>query len=190
MGLEVETFVLPVGDYETNECLFERKEVKDLASSIKDGRLFSQLYRMSRAKKIPFLLIHGDLFDVRPQMRKPVLHAVASAVVRYKVSVVWVDKLQKALYLMVQIATKIHEGKYGVPHVIKKRVVHRDERVVALSKALGIPVRVAENLLEMFGSIAGVCQASEKDLMLVSGIGEIRAKRIYSLLHSEVKPSD
>ena len=183
IGCQVERRALAVGDYETSECLYERKEIRDLAASIIDGRLWSQLYRMSKTDKVCFLIVHGNIFDVQPSMRKPVLGAVSSAAVRYGVHVIWTPTLKLALYLLASTAYKVHEGKYGVPHVLRNRVRHRDQRVEALSKMLGVPIQVSERLIEKFGNIKNVAEASVEELMTVKGIGEIRAKRIHSLFN-------
>jgi len=178
--------VLKVGDYCTDKVVIERKEIRDLAASIKDGRLSSQLYRMSRDNRFAWLVIHGDPLDVPGFTRESLWGLVASVTVRYGIQVIWIvshGALRQALYIIGKICEKVEEGKLGRPWIVPVTVKHCDERVVMLRKAFGIPERVAVNLIKRFGCIRDIMNATEKELMSVDGIGVNRARRIYNLVN-------
>jgi ERCC4-type nuclease len=58
-----------------------------------------------------------------------------------------------------------------------------DVRVIALSARPGIGDKIAIRLLEKFGSLKGIMMSkvTQKDLMEVSGVGRVTAKRILML---------
>jgi ERCC4-type nuclease len=62
---------LPVGDYRIDDALlFERKTLRDLVASIKDGRLFAQGLRLAEAPLRASMILEGrsqDLADSRMQ---------------------------------------------------------------------------------------------------------------------------
>ena len=43
-------------------------------------------------------------------------------------------------------------------------------------------------LLEAFGTLSGICQADEQQLLLCPGIGDKKVKRLYQALHEPFKP--
>ena len=56
---------LSVGDYEIEgQLLVERKTLRDLVASIKEGRLFAQLYRLVQAPLPCALLLEGTTADL------------------------------------------------------------------------------------------------------------------------------
>ncbi len=75
LNLDVEVIPLETGDYQIGDILIERKTAGDLLSSIRDGRLFDQLYRLMilRSKGMkPVVAVTGTLpkFDYFTK-RKP-----------------------------------------------------------------------------------------------------------------------
>lgn len=61
-GCSVKVVNLPDCDYLVSDrCGIERKEVKDFAQSLKDGRLFEQARRLSEGYERPLLILQGYL---------------------------------------------------------------------------------------------------------------------------------
>ncbi len=70
LGVFVDYEQLTVGDYVvTTETAIERKTVYDLINSIYDGRLFIQCSDLVNHYPKPFIIIEGNLMDIR-QKRK------------------------------------------------------------------------------------------------------------------------
>ena len=60
-GIHIEPCTLEVGDYVlTPSICVERKSINDLIESLSNGRLYNQCSQMTRAYKIPVLLIEFD----------------------------------------------------------------------------------------------------------------------------------
>ena len=65
VGVNVEIKTLPIGDYiVAPETVVERKSIKDLMSSIFDGRLFDQCSRLKEHFQFPIILIEGDVDEI------------------------------------------------------------------------------------------------------------------------------
>ena len=85
----------------------------------------------------------------------------------------------KALHLIQQVRDEAH--RFAITKHRAKRDKKRSSSVLEVIPGLGPKRR--RDLLTHFGGIQGVLKASEKDLMLVPGLGEVMARTIYKVLH-------
>ncbi len=85
----------------------------------------------------------------------------------------------KALHLIQQIRDEAH--RFAITRHRAKRDKKRAGSVLEVIPGLGEKRR--RDLLTHFGGIQGVLKASEKELMLVNGIGAMMARTIYKVLH-------
>ena len=85
----------------------------------------------------------------------------------------------KALHLIQQVRDEAH--RFAITRHRAKRDKKRGSSVLEVIPGLGPKRR--RDLLTHFGGIQGVLKASEKDLMLVPGLGQVMARTIYKILH-------
>ncbi|MFV5491551.1 excinuclease ABC subunit UvrC [Acinetobacter sp. ASP199] len=85
----------------------------------------------------------------------------------------------KALHLIQQVRDEAH--RFAITKHRAKRDKKRGSSVLEVIPGLGPKRR--RDLLTHFGGIQGVLKASEKDLQLVPGLGEVMARTIYKVLH-------
>lgn len=85
----------------------------------------------------------------------------------------------KALHLIQQVRDEAH--RFAITKHRAKRDKKRGSSVLEVIPGLGPKRR--RDLLTHFGGIQGVLKASEKDLTLVPGLGEVMARTIYKILH-------
>lgn len=88
----------------------------------------------------------------------------------------------KALHLIQQVRDEAH--RFAITKHRAKRDKKRGGSVLEAIPGLGPKRR--RDLLTHFGGIQGVLKASEKELMLVSGLGEVMARTIYKILHEAI----
>ncbi len=172
---------LDVGDYVVGGGVgVERKSDRDLAESIKDGRLMSQLKDLADAFDKPVLVVEGD--PRRYLDPESVRGALASAVADFGVSVVTVDGPEETAAFLHRLALRaVKEGKRPkVPRKVRRG--GGDPRVEMLCALPGVGPELAERLLERFGSVGEVVNASVEELKKVPGIGEKKAKMIRRFL--------
>ncbi len=171
---------LDVGDYIVGDGVgVERKSGRDLAESIKDGRLLSQLKDLARAFERPVLIVEGDPY--RYLDPEAVRGALASAVADFGVSVVTVGGPEETASFLHRLALRmVKEGRR--PRVPRGSRDRGDPRVEMLCAIPGVGPELAVRLLEAFGSIGEVVNASVRDLKKVPGIGEKKARMIRRFL--------
>ncbi len=85
----------------------------------------------------------------------------------------------KALHLIQQVRDEAH--RFAITKHRAKRDKKRGTSILEVSPGLGPKRR--RDLLTHFGGIQGVLKASEKELTLVPGLGEVMARTIYKVLH-------
>jgi len=171
---------LEVGDYVTENCIAERKSVHDLENSVINDRLFAQVSEMSHTEKICFLIIHDSIYSLKRLTYEQALSAVASCCVRYGVHALWLPDFKSAMKTILYIFNKINEGKYMLPRLSIERIKSR--KVGILSTLFRISPSKAKSLLDTFGSVKRVLEASEEELVIAPNIGPVTAKRIRLIL--------
>ena len=85
----------------------------------------------------------------------------------------------KALHLIQQVRDEAH--RFAITKHRAKRDKRRGGSVLEVIPGLGPKRR--RDLLTHFGGIQGVLKASEKEIMLVPGLGAVMARTIYKILH-------
>ena len=85
----------------------------------------------------------------------------------------------KALHLIQQVRDEAH--RFAITKHRAKRDKRRGGSVLEVIPGLGPKRR--RDLLTHFGGIQGVLKASEKEMMLVPGLGAVMAQTIYKILH-------
>jgi Fanconi anemia group M protein len=181
---------LEVADYVVSERVgIEFKSIKDFEASIIDGRLFKQCEELIDNFDRPILLIEGGcLFHGRIHPNA-VRGAIASITTDYGIPVINVDSPAEAASLIIAYARREQSQlNKTVKYNAKRRAFTDDqfqEAIISAFPQLG--VKLAQALLEHFGSVKGVINASLTDLKLVEGIGDGKAKTIFDLVNKKYK---
>src|SRR3990172_11283933 len=90
VGIKVEITNLPVGDYiVAPEIVVERKSIRDLISSIFDGRLFDQCNRLREHFQHPVILMEGNVDEIEEFTENPLVFygALSSIPLDFKIPV-------------------------------------------------------------------------------------------------------
>lgn len=174
---EVHVRRLPVGDYVLDgRLVVERKTLRDFAVSIVDGRLFRQASRLAADARRGIVLLEGtsrDLQDVDVRREAlqgalitltlilglPILRAMNPA-----------ESAQLMLYAMRQVR-RIRDGAVTRTIPTTRPRGKRKTQLHVLQGLPGVGPTRAERLLEHFGSVEAVMNASAEDLELVPSIG-------------------
>ena len=183
LGVPLEEALLPIGDYAIGRnCLVERKALLDLHQSIENGRLWTQIGKLRRAVAWPYLLVEGP----SPYDGKLGAEAVRGALLAIAdLGVIVIQSkhpLDSALWIR-RIATRRQgvAARNRVPFAGRDRSATQHPGELALTAAQGISTTSAHVLLEHFGSLVKVLQASRDELTAVPGIGRSRASAIAQL---------
>ena len=185
LGAKLDSKRLYVGDYVlSSRCCIERKNSDDLESSIIDGRLFSQAVDLCEAYSSPIIAIVGSEFSRLDP--KAVRGALSSLAVDFRIPSFTFSSEEELAEFLFALAAREQAANRGPPRIqtSRKEISKEDmQRLVVESLPSVGPIH-AKALLEKFGSVKAVFSASEKELMGVEGIGEMRAKKIRQLIDS------
>ena len=183
LGVDVEVRKIAPGDYVLGPIGVERKALYDFFNSLVRKRLFEQVRRLREAYPQPLVILEGDLAEISTfKHPQSILGALLALEVGERVPVLTTaDKDQTALLL--SILWKRQEkgaADYGLRHKPKAMTVEQRQRFL-VEGLPNVGETLARNLLERFGSVRGVFNASEDELKRVSKIGDIKAAEIVRL---------
>ena len=190
---EVELLVkrLPCGDYSVDGwLLIERKTVSDLLLSIVDGRLFRQAYKLSQSAMAALLIVEG-YFKENPALdRRAVLGALVSLTLTFGIPLLHAQSCQETVQLMLYAAKQHQFIQHGIASRggYHPRSLHKRQLYV-LQGFPGVGPTLAKNLLQTFGSLSAVFDASEAELNNVRGMGVTKAAGFSQLLNSQYTKS-
>lgn len=180
---------LDVADFLVSDrAAVERKTGKDFLDSIVDQRLFPQLERMNDQFEKPILLIEGeDIYGHRNIHPNAVRGALSSISLDYELPILWTDDPAGTAEILIALARREQEEQ-DREISIRGDKQPKSERELQKYLVAGLPNvsdKLAERLLEEFGTVEAVMNASETNLKNVEGIGEGKAGRIRDILSQE-----
>jgi Fanconi anemia group M protein len=188
LGAKLECRSLEIGDYlVSDKVAVERKMGEDFASSLIDGRLFSQAAELSSAYEAPIILIEGEYLytgrDVRPEA---ILGAISSLLVDYGIRIMWTrDSSESALFIYsLAKREQIEEGRTVRLRSEKKPASLREMQEFLVAGLPYVDAVRARRLLAKFGSPERVFTAPQSELKEVPGIGEKISEAIRRVLTS------
>jgi ERCC4-type nuclease len=181
-------YLVAVGEH---RVAVERKESSDFVQSIIDARLFNQLYFMSVLCPLSYLAVIGNITEAlmeRAFKREGYIGALISATLKTApegcqghVSVIVLDTDFDFMLFLKLLHKKLEEG--DLIRLPRAKSVKGDPKLLAvatLSTLPGVGEVYARKLLERFGTIYRVVNASK--LELASVLGERRAERVYRFI--------
>ena len=188
MEMDVKIQSMAVADYQvSDEVAIERKTAKDFVDSMIDKRLFKQARELSEEFKRPLMILEGD--DLYSGMVNPnaIRGTIASIALDFGISIIPTRDAQDTAAMIKRIAIREQSGeKVNIQIRTDKKPVSLWEQQLFIIESLpNIGPVNAKNLLEHFGSVSKVINASESELMEVEGIGKITAQNIRKVIDSK-----
>ena len=184
LKIPIEVRRIAPGDYILGPVGVERKTITDFFNSMVRKRLFEQIRRLREAYPRPLLILEGDLAEISTyKSPQAFLGALLAVEIGERVPILTtVDKDQTALLLSI-LWKREQRGasEYGLRH--KPKTLTLEQRQRFLVEGLpSVGETLAKNLLEGFGSVRAVFNATEDDLKRVPKIGEVKAAEIVRLV--------
>ncbi len=191
-GARIEIANLEVADYVLSERVgVERKTVDDfLESIISSERLFSQILNLKRSYQRPLLIIEGENIYGRRRMNPHAIRgAIASIAVDFAVPVIFTRNEDETADFLLAIARREQEikGREVALHADKTKRDVREELEYVVSAIPDVGPVIARNLLEKFGTVRNIANASVEDLMSVSKVGKKTAERIWKFFNTDYR---
>jgi len=170
---------LEIGDYIINDKIYiERKTTEDFLLSMKDRRLFSQIARLRAGNKRAAMIVEGEKLSGGNSVKA----ALCSIAIQWYMPVIRSVNLPTTAQ-MLKIINSFSRNKCRAKHdyqfIPKRRISSLQKRMLMQMKYIG--PELADRLLEKFGSINNIINATDKELREVHGIGELIIKEIRLL---------
>jgi len=190
-GLQIDYRVLEVGDYVvSSDCAVERKAGRDFIKSLYSGRLFDQARRLRQFYTRPVFVAEGDLQLLFGESAKPRAFwgALTTLAFQFGMSVFFTANAQQTADLIFTLVRRagLTQAPRG-PWVLKKlRAASLQKAQLALVATLpSIGPKLAERVLQRFGTVRRAFSASVAELSSVKGLGRAKAEKIVRVLDSE-----
>jgi DNA excision repair protein ERCC-4 len=178
---------LSVGDYLVdNQLLFERKTIRDFAVSLLDGRLFNQACRLCSSPFSAVYILEGSTADLKDLniRRESIQGAVISLTLLYGLPLLRSldgEETARLLSYTSQQMKKAAMGLFQRPGYRPKG--YRKRKLYVLQSLPGIGSARADQLLQRFGTIRAVFNASAEELMQIPGLGATTIKMMQKILN-------
>ncbi len=190
IGINIEMKTLPVGDYiVAPETIVERKSIRDLVSSVFDGRLFDQCNRLKEHYQFPIILMEGNVDEINEITENPLIFygAVSTIALDFKIPIISTPSADHTAKLLVSLCSRKETPKGPFLKKIKKSNNVQKQQLAALSSLPGVGEKLSIRMLKKFGSPLRVFNANLAELTKVEGLGAARAKKIKNMLETQSK---
>ncbi|MBN1861059.1 MAG: DEAD/DEAH box helicase family protein [Candidatus Thermoplasmatota archaeon] len=185
----VEPQQLDVGDYIlSSRIAVERKTVDDFLSSLIEGKLFVQMKNLRATYSRPLLLIEGEgLLTKRNISHNAIYGSFTAIMVDFGIPIITTHSSQEtAEFLAVMAQREQKEGDRAVAVRGEKTARTISEQQQFLVEGLpNVSAVLAQRLLQHFGSVRSLANASVEDLCKINGIGKNIAADILKILNTE-----
>lgn len=175
------------GDYRINDSItVERKTARDFLQSIADTRLFKQLSNMKRYCDYPVVLIEGNPFKTGMNFRcQAIRGALLSIQAIWHIPVIFSRSKDDTRNIFMMIGTQQKKCMNTIPlRGIYKPGKLKSRQLYLLQGLPQIGPKLAKRLMQKFGSVQKIMNASVDELKKIEGIGSISAQKIRDLLES------
>jgi len=196
LGAEVIIKTLEVGDYHvSDDVIIERKTTSDFIHSIIDerGHLYGQLSDMMREYKRSILIIEGDPIDLYTgrAIDSNSVDGMILAAARFDPSMIWTlsaDHTARMIYREAEHEQVAQRKNKGSPHGKRSHMTlpQRQEYIIS-AIGCGVGPTTAEALLDHFGSVRAIMNASIDELCDLDGVGPTTAEKIHEIVRGEYK---
>jgi len=203
---------LPFGDLillnNDQAVVVERKTIHDFVTSMRDNRLWEQLLRLMSQKTIDdatvarrILLICGNVTEYvnklsemsdygMPRLLNSIIGAQLEVLFVYDTPIVFVETSKGVEAFLHTLAQREVQGKNDKNPQSRwfrirspSRLPLKDLKVFTLSTVPSIGLALAKVMVNHFGNIANVTNATLDELMSLPGIGPKKAQKIYETFH-------
>ena len=199
MGVTVIFKKLNVGDYMvSDEVIIERKRVDDLVKSVFDGRFFDQISRLVKEAQKPFLIVEGNLRQIKliTDRWKAIQAALLTALLKFNIQYFNTYNAKETAEVIKYLAERVSKPE-SRQYFAKVRALSKPKAVSDISEwqlfiLQSLPYvgpKTAQKLLEKFGTVRAVFNASITELARVEGLNESKASRIVQILTTPYRGS-
>jgi len=196
LGAYIEYRMLEIGDYVFGSCVVERKRIDDLVRSIYDKRIFEQISKALESFDKVFIIIEGSPEKIREltDRWRSVYGVIGYLATQNDVSILYTSNAEETAYLIYSLSKSsissknISSGKSLLRKDKKPSTTdHRAWQEYIVQCLPHIGPKLSQRLLETFGSVQRIFNASASELSRVEGLSEEIAQEIVRIIRTPYK---
>jgi Fanconi anemia group M protein len=189
---DIEIRQLAVGDFILSERVgVERKTKEDFLQSMIDKRLMTQANELSRNFAVPVMIIEGrgDLYSMRDIHANAIRGAIVSLSLSFGINIIHSHDENDTANMLYIIAKReqLPEDKEVALRGERKPLDLMGRQRFIIESLPDVSAVLARRLLERFGSVQNIMNATENELLAVEGIGKKKAAKIRETIKSMYK---
>ena len=170
----------------------ERRTGSSFMRGIMEKTLFTSAIYMREHFAMPILIIEGEInYEYTMFEPQAIRGAVSAMMLQYGLSVLSTRNLEETVELIAMMA---RQEQIGIPEIslIPKRkaadLPDLQRRIIEMLPGCGMVM--ARDLLQHFGSVNRIVNATKEDLLSMRGIGAKKATEMYEVLNAEYEAVD
>ncbi len=178
---EVSISSLSTGDYIINDqIIVERKTAEDFIQSIINNRLFDQCSKLKKASKRILILIEGNPYKTGHKMNPSVIRgAILSILTAWQIPIIYSESSESSVELIIILGIQsLKNNVYIRSHHGYKPKKKKSQKLSFLQGIPSTGPAIAGRLMEQFGNIKSVVNASPDELRKIKGIGKKNSQKI------------
>ena len=200
MLAEMGITIVPIEEDEGNvdryilskQLAIERRTGSGFLRGIMEKTLFTSAIYLREHFSIPILIVEGEI-DYEYTMFAPqaVMGALSSMMLLYGVNVLSTPNIEETVNLITMMARQEQIGIRDISLIPKRKatgLADMQRRVVEMLPGCGMVM--ARDLLQHFGSVKRIVNATEEEFRSVRGIGAKKASEMYKILNAEYEAVD
>lgn len=185
---------LPVGDFEHEKIIFERKEINDFVSSIMDGRYKNQKYGLIKKSNDGFhvyVIIQGNYKDINTEhslSKKTIAGAIAS-LNEYGIHTLHTSQTDYAMMfeLMYGVIRKFNEEKKAEKIFVEPDTATWTEKCLMCIDGIG--KQTAHDIIQKLPHLQRFYESSPQiltDILLeIDGVGQKTAEKVVRTIYGK-----
>jgi ERCC4-type nuclease len=200
MLAEMGVTILPVEENKGNvdryilseRLAIERRTGSSFLRGIQDKTLFTSAIYLREHFEVPVLIVEGEVdyayASFNPQAARG---ALTSMMLQYGVSVLSTPDVAETVALVAMVARQEQVGIPEISLIPKRKAVDLPDmqrRIVEMLPGCGMVM--ARDLLQHFGSVKRIVNATEREFRSVRGIGATKAAELVKVLNAEYEAVD
>jgi|TARA_Y100000310_G_scaffold341411_1_gene440459 ERCC4-type nuclease len=192
--------VVPVSEDEGNvdryivskRLVVERRTGGGLIKGIMDKTLFTSAVYMREHFRMQLLIVEGNVnYEYSMMDPQAVRGALSAIVLQYGINVLSTPDVEETIQLLLMVLRQEQMGIPAISLIPKRKATTIDDmqrRVIEMLPGCGMVM--ARDLLQRFGSVQRIVNASVQELQSMRGIGQRKAAQINKVLNAEYEAVD
>ncbi len=190
MDIDIKLRQLIVADYIiSNRVGIERKSAQDFIDSLKDGRLFNELFELKKNFEMPILILEGDPFLESNINQNALYGAITSIILNIGINVYRTTNSEETANFLYQLAKK-EQSKLvsSIKLRFEKKPIETSRLLEYIIAGLpGVNALRAKNLLKDLKTLQNIFLADIPELTKIENIGKKIAQQIFKISRYKYK---